>query len=432
MKRILYIVIALLLCIQWSQAQQRLSLSEAMEQAVKNRYDAQANKLEVDLAENAVSKSRNEWIPEITASGEALYNAKLQTMFFDTGEEFQMGTKNLTTLSLALSQPIFKPGLSTDIKINKAAVSVQKESLREKDNNIRMYVADAYLNVILREQQLKLSRESVERYKSYFDLAKEKMELGTIIDSELLQAETDYENAKTELQKAIQNYGLAMKALKYQLNMDDAVNLVLSDSLPVLLGNNPLEASSEVSTAAAQNRPELMQLHYSQQENDLRLKKAGMMWLPTVSLVANYTTEFQSSNFDYSRNLWFPYNYVGVKVSLPLSNILKRHTDRKEFKTKSSQLAMQYSQKLQDIHYEMDKCRTELYNTLGNINSTTKTLGLSKELYSQRLAVYKLGTLTYTELLDAEASVGTAQQNYITAVYDYLMAYYNFKKATIF
>lgn len=432
MKRILYIVIALLGCTQWGQAQQRLSLTEAMEQAVKNRYDAQANKLEVDLAENAVSKSRNEWIPEITANGEALYNAKLQTMIFDTGEEFQMGTKNHTTLSLSLSQPIFKPGLNTDIQINKAAVSVQKEALREKDNNIRMYVADAYLNVILREQQLNLSRESVERYKSYFDLAKGKMELGAIIESELLQAETDYENAKTDLQKATQSYDLAMKTLKYQLNMDDTQSLVLSDSLPVLLIDNPAGVSSAGITFTAQNRPELMQLHYSQQENDLRLKKAGIMWSPTVSLVANYTTEFQSSNFDYSRSLWFPYNYVGVKVSLPLSNILKRHTDRKEFKTKSSQLAMQYNQKLQDINYEMDKCRTELRNTFGNINSTTKTLGLSKELYSQRLAVYRLGTLSYSELLDAEASVGTAQQNYITAVYDYLMAYYNFRKATGF
>lgn len=428
MKKYIFIIIALLGCTWLSQAQQKISLNEAMEYAVKNRYDVQANKIDIDLAENAVSQSCNQWIPEITATGEMLYNAKLQTMIFDTGEEFQMGTKNLTTLSLELNQPIFKPGLSTDIKINKAALSAQKEVLRESENNIQLYVVEAYLNVILREQQLKLSEENTGRYGSYFDLAKDKMQLGTILESELLQTRTDYENALTDRQKAQQNYDLAMKALKYQLNMPDAGELILTDSLPTLLNNNPLQ----VFQTNIEDRPELKQLYYSRQENDLRLRKSSQAWLPTLSLVANYTTEFQASNFNYSQKLWFPYNYVGLKVSFPLSNTFKLRTDRREFKLKASQLEMQYNQKQHDLNYEVDKCNTELLNASGNISSTTKTLNLSKELYSQQLAIYKLGTISYSTLLDAESSVNTAQQNYITAVYDYLIAYYNFKKIMTF
>ncbi|MDR1221737.1 MAG: TolC family protein [Tannerella sp.] len=428
MKRYFFIIIALFACAQLSRAQQKLSLADAMEYAAKNRYDAQADRIDVNLAENAVGKSRNEWIPEITAGGEVLYNAKLQTMIFDTGEEFQMGTRNLTTLGIELNQPVFKPGLSTGIKISKAALSVRKEALREKENDIKMYVVEAYLNVILREQQLKLSEESTERHKSYFDLARDKMQLGTILESELLQARTDYENAQTDLQKARQNYGLAMKKLKYQLNLPDAEKLVLTDSLPALLKNSPVQARD----ANIEDRPELRQLYFSQQENDLRLKKSDMMWLPTVSLIANYTTEFQASNFNYSQQFWFPYNYVGLKASFPLSNIFKLRTDRREYKLKSSQLAMQYSQQQHDINYEVDKCNTELLNAVGNINSTGKTLDLSKELYLQQLAIYKLGTVTYSALLDAESSVNTARQNYISAVYDYLIAFYNCKKTGVF
>lgn len=429
MKRQIFIIIVILTaCIQSGQAQQKLSLVDAMEYATKNRYDAQANRVDIALAENAISKSRNEWIPEITATGEMLYNAKLQTMIFDAGEEFKMGTKNLTTLGLELNQPIFKPGLSADIKINKAALSVQKEVLREKENNIQLSVVKAYLNVILREQQLKLSEESAERYKSYFDIAKDKMQLGTILESELLQTRTDYENALTDRQKAQQNYDLAMKALKYQLNISDAEELVLTDSLSTLLNNNPMQ----IFHSNIEDRPELKQLYYSQQENDLRLRKSSMMWLPTVSLVANYTTEFQASNFNYSQKLWFPYNYVGIKASIPLSNVFKTRANRREFQLKSSQLAMQYNQKQHDLNYELDKCNVELLNASGNINSTTKTLNLSKELYLQQLAIYKLGTISYSTLLDAESSVNTSQQNYITAVYDYLIAYYNLKKVTAF
>jgi outer membrane protein TolC len=92
---------------------------------------------------------------------------------------------------------------------------------------------------------------------------------------------------------------------------------------------------------------------------------------------------------------------------------------------------MQYNQKQHDINYEVDKCNTELLNATGNIRTTTRTLDLSKELYSGQLAVYRLGTITYSALLDAESSVNTAEQNYITAVYDYLIAYYNYKKVTV-
>lgn len=424
MKRYIFILITLMGCIQLSQAQQKLSLANAMGYATKNRYDAQANKIDIDLAENAVTKSRNEWLPEITANGEVLYNAKLQTMIFDTGEEFQMGTKNLTTLGLELNQTIYKPGLSADIKINKAALLVQKEVLRENESNIQLYVVEAYLNVILREQQLKLTEESADRYESYFDLAKDKIQLGTILESELLQSQTDYENALIDKQKAQQNYDLAMKALKYQLNVSDTEKLILTDSLFVLLNNNPMR----IFNVNIQERPELKQLYYSQQKNDLRLRKSSQAWLPTISLVANYTTEFQASSFNYTQKLWFPYNYVGLKASLPLSNILKLRTNRREFQLKSSQLAMQYNQKQHDLNYELDKCNTELLNASGNINSTTKTLDLSRELYSQQLAIYKLGTISYNRLLDAESSVNTAERNYITAVYDYLIAYYNFKK----
>ncbi len=419
-------IITLFGCTQLSQAQHKLSLADAVDYAVKNRYDTQANKIDINLAENAISKSRNEWLPEITAIGEVLYNAKLQTMIFDTGEELKMGTKNLTTLGLELSQPIFRPGLSTGIKINKAALSVQKEILLEKENDIRMYVVEAYLNVIFREQQLKLSEQSTERYRSYFDLAKAKMRLGTILESELLQSQTDYENTLIDKQKAQQNYDLSLRALKYQLNISDSENLVLSDSLSTLLNNNSiLEFHANI-----QDNPKLKQLYYSQQENELRLKKVSQAWLPTISLVANYTTQFQASHFNYSKKLWFPYNYVGVKASFSISNIFKRHTDRQEFQLKSTQLEIQYKQRSHDLIYEVDKCNTELLNALGNVSSTTKTRNLSKKLYSQQLAVYELGTITYSTLLDAESSVSTAERNYITAIYEYLIALYNYKKAT--
>ena len=193
------------------------------------------------------------------------------------------------------------------------------------------------------------------------------------------------------------------------MNISDTEELILTDSLSTLLDNS----QALVQNTNIEDRSELKQLYYSQQENKLRLKKSGMMWLPTVSFVANYTTEYQAGDFRFSQKYRFPYNYIGVKAGFPLSNILKRHTDRREYLVKSSQLSMQYNQKLHDMIYERDKYHTELNNASGNIRSTQKTPDLSRRLYSQQLAVYKLGTIGYSVLLDSDSAVNTAEQNYI-------------------
>ena len=69
---------------------------------LKNRFDAQANKINVDLANNTVEKSKKEWLPDINATGDIRYNTQLQTMVFPDGfgngvnTVIAMGTKNNT------------------------------------------------------------------------------------------------------------------------------------------------------------------------------------------------------------------------------------------------------------------------------------------------------------------------------------------------
>jgi outer membrane protein TolC len=80
MKKQIIMTIVLFIPYMAGKAQQtnKLSLNEAIEYAVKNRFDAQANQIDVALSENAITKSRNEWLPKITANGELLYNTKFR------------------------------------------------------------------------------------------------------------------------------------------------------------------------------------------------------------------------------------------------------------------------------------------------------------------------------------------------------------------
>ncbi len=406
-----------------------LSLPQSYELGLKNRFDAQANKINVDLANNTVEKSKKEWLPDINATGDIRYNTQLQTMVFPDGfgngvsTVITMGTKNNTLFALDLTQPIYKPGINTDIKIAKNNALLEQEKNREKNISIKQSIAQAYLNVILKEVQWKSADEVTKRNAEYYSLAEEKYKLGVLLENDYLKSQLDYENAKHSELKTKQNYDLAMMQLKFQLNIDNATTLILSDSIESIQNQEALIEADNV------ERTELKQLDLQYKSNELNLKKSQYYFLPTISLTANYSTQFQAETFDYKRNEWSPFNYVGVKFSLPITGNIKNRNTKNEYRLKMTQTELNLKQKQQEISIEILQYKTELENAEKSIIESKNNLLLSKKVHQSQLNTYRLGTASYSSLLDTESSLETSEQNYIEAVYNFLLARINYEKA---
>jgi outer membrane protein len=93
------------------------------------------------------------------------------------------------------------------------------------------------------------------------------------------------------------------------------------------------------------------------------------------------------------------------------------------------QTDLDIKQRTADINYEIQKTSTELSNALKNMQTTKSNYDLSKVIYGNEKQQYNLGSLLYSNLLDTERSLSAAEQNYIKAVYDYLIANINYQKA---
>ncbi|RYE55201.1 MAG: TolC family protein [Sphingobacteriales bacterium] len=107
---------------------------------------------------------------------------------------------------------------------------------------------------------------------------------------------------------------------------------------------------------------------------------------------------------------------------------MNQNTNAKEYQLKAKQLDLQYHQKKADIDFEIDKNTLELNNARRTLAATINNLSLSDKHYQSQLKVFKLGALAYSSLLDTEADLNAAEQNYLKALYSYLVAYYNIKK----
>jgi len=415
-----------------AQTEDQLSISQqdAINIGLKNRYDVQANKYNVELAKNTLAKNKKEWIPDISASGNIRYNTQLQATLIPAGfggltepELLALGAKDVTIAGLSLNQPIYRPGINTDIKIAANNINLQKEKNVADEIEIKTKISEAYLNVLLKDLQYKIVLADENRYKEYFTMAEAKYKLGALIQNDYLRAKLDYENAHLQTAVAEQNKDIAVTELKYQLNVPQETVVALTDTLGT-------ETEVALTSGNAANRTEIKQLKLVQAGNALQLQKVKLNALPTVSFAANYSQQFLSDRFNYGDGKWWAsFSYAALTVNIPLTSNFKNHNSIKEYKLRMQQADLNLLQKTTDINNEINKAATELDNASRNVTTTKNNYELSNTIYENQKQQYSIGDFQYITLLDTERSLSTAEQNYIRAVYNYLLAKLNYQKA---
>lgn len=401
-----------------------ISLQQAIDLALKNRYDLQSQQIQVSIAKNTITRKTNEWLPDISANGNIRYNTQLQQNVLPAGfggstsdQRVAFGTKNNTSFSLDLTQPIFKPGLTDDIKIAKNNALLEEEKYKQKQGNIKTIVAEAYLNILLKELQLSMAKEDEIRYREYFLLAEGKFKAGTLLESDYLSAKLDWENSKSETLSTEHNKVLVYEKLKYALNMSLNTQVVLSDQISkVALMDESIEPSTP------KKRTEIQQLEIQQWGNQLSLTRSYKTLLPTLSFYANYSTQFQYNDFDYTGHPWNPYNYIGLKLTLPITESFKNISTIREYQFKKKQHELDLKQKTNDISSEIASRETEWQIAKQNMLISKNSFEFSKDVFQIKQNEYKLGTLEYSKLLDYDKTLRSSEQKYLTAVYNLLVA----------
>ena len=437
MKKVIYILILSVFCgtITAQIDTIKLSLNQAIELGLNNRFDAKSGALNIDMAKNKVVMSKKELLPDILANGKITYNGQVEPTIVSAGllgftesQKIALSMKNNTAFSLDLNYAVYKPGLYTDIKIASNNLDMEKEKNNKSNNDIKVEIAEAYDNVLLKYLQFEIARRNENRYKEYYNLASGKYSNGALLESDMQLAELDYKNAKANSEKQRQNYLLSIQNLKCRINVPLQSVIIFTDSLKssfeTNIGVNP-------TNNAIINRSEIKQLRIQQLGYKLQLKKAKQNYLPTLSLFANYTQFFQNEGFNYSDNFfWSPISYVGAKLSIPISGSFKNINQVKEFNLKLAQSNFEMKQKTTDVQYEMQEAATKLNNARQNLTVTNDNYLLSQKIYELKKQQYSLGSFLYEKLLDTEKSLSTTEQEYITGVYDFLIAKINYQKAT--
>lgn len=146
-----------------------LTVSQAMEHAIKFNTNAQNARLDVTIAEKKVWETTSIGLPQVSASGSYYNNLSLATQLipaeFFGGEpgtfaEVQFGTKHNFNGTLSVSQLIFNGSYLVGLQAAKVYKSLSEKSLVKTEAEIKANTANTYYTILMAEQNYKILQEN--------------------------------------------------------------------------------------------------------------------------------------------------------------------------------------------------------------------------------------------------------------------------------
>lgn len=411
------------------QAQQKLTLKEAINYALENKADAKKARLSVENSEHLIAEVRSRALPQINASGNLMYNAILQEMAMPgeivglPGETLLVafGQKWTAIGGVHLSQNLFDFSVFTGLKAAKTTREFYKVNEQLTQEEVIEAVAKNYYQIFITEQKLETVNQTLgntvkvqNTVQGLFDngLAK-KVDLDRI-----KVAVVNLNSTKQQLENAVK---LQENSLKFLIGMqiDTPIELV--------------EENIEVSPVLMET-PDMKQLTLYQalevQKQLLEYNKKSIVaaYYPTLSLIANYNYQGLGNKFPLSGAgpadgvFWTDYSSIGLNLNIPIFSGFRTRSLVRQAQNQLDVLEEDMKDAELALNLSFENAKAQISNSLSTIESQQENVKLAEEVFENIQNNYINGLASLTDLIDAENALTEAKNNYSNALLEYKLA----------
>ena len=423
MKKLTVALIALLVG-NIAQAQQILTLKDAVNFALENKAEAIKAKLDVKNSEFMIDEVRASALPQISANGGLTYNAILQETALDFGGQTQiikMGRPWQSTASLSLNQQIFNQAVFTGLKAAKSTREFYQINAKLTDEQVIEKVASTYYELYKTKSQIETLDITIENTTRVRDVIQSLYNSGLAKKIDLDRMNVSLNNVISGKQQLVNVLELQENSLKYLIGMDIKNEIELPE--------NTFEITSVAFAENANtglNRTEIALLEKQGELLELNLKATKAQGYPTLGLNANYgylgigekMPWFQS----YPAAYWSDYASIGLNLSIPIFNGGVNRARIKQAKVDIERFNADVNDAKLGLNLEFENAKAQITNSLITLNTQKENVQLAKQVLENVENNYKNGLATLTDLLEAETSYSDAQNNQTNALLDYKLA----------
>ncbi len=419
-------ILGILIFLSLANAQELLTLEEAINLALKNNHDVKISKNTLEIALNNYSLGNAGFLPSIDVnSGYTKSSNNTKQEYFDGRSINRTGAlSNSLNLGVTLNWTIFDgfANYNNYRKLKEAKELAQTSTLATSED-IVANVMLAYYDILRQKEILKTLKENIAISEQRVKIAEEKYKVGTGSKTELLQAKADL-NAD---QNSLLRQEIELKNAKVNLNLllgrNPNIDFDISDTITVKnlyfdeLRQKALESNRSMLIAKA-NR-EIAKLNF----NGIKSR-----FLPKVNFFIGYNFTRSNSQAGFiasNQNLGFNY---GLNFSFNIFNGFNsvREYENSQFEVLNSEI--RYEQVKNNIEAQLLKLYESYKTSLRLIELEKENLEIAHENVEIAIERYRLGVLTPLELREAQKTYIDAESRLISALYQAKVAEINLLK----
>ncbi|MEY4135775.1 MAG: hypothetical protein RL386_2125, partial [Bacteroidota bacterium] len=148
-----------------------------------------------------------------------------------------------------------------------------------------------------------------------------------------------------------------------------------------------------------------------------------------LSLYGSAAVQHLSNNLAIWQN-WFPLVYAGLQTRIPVFDGQLKRRNQEIARIEALSARQNLERTKEDIAYGTASAFTAMQNAVVQWKTAQTNLATAVRLFELEKERYEGGKLLYSELLNVEYSLREAENNTLTASYNYLLARVRWEKAT--
>lgn len=405
------------------------SLKEAVEYAKKNNYSLQNAQLDEQAARQKVKETTAMGLPQVNGSLGFNNNFSLQPFFFGMGDPIRAGAKITGNGGVTANQLIFDGSYLVGLQAAKEYVKLSKQVSAKSELETEISVAKAYYLVLIAEENIGLLESNLKQLEKTLSDTKALNKSGFAEKTDVDRLELAVSNIKLQKEKLIDQRELASKLLKMQMGISVNQSIRLTDKLETLYSAN-LQLN-EKATANPSNRIEYQLVNQQIRLNELNKKRHKSGYLPSLSAIYAYNmNSFRNSSFKpLTSDGWYSSSFMGISLNMPIFDGFRKQSLIQQSKIDLQKLDNDRKNLENALTMETFQAQTNYETSVKQIDIRKGNMKLAEDIYRSVNLKYKNGVGSAFELTQAETDLKTAQVNYLTAVYELLVAKIELNKA---
>ena len=410
-------------------ADQEYNLLEVYNLALRNDAQLSAAQFAMKATQEVVPQSRANLLPTIGLSANTQYTkSDSKTNGPSIDDNYSSHGWGAT-----LNQELFNMNRWYNYNLAKAQSTKAEADFANEQQQLILRVSEAYFNVLRAEDTTTTAKAQEKAVQQQLDQARERFNVGLIAETDVLEAQAAYDNARVARIQSDNQVSVAYENLRTIVNHDITAISRLEKTMPVAA---PMPANSEewVNTAIKSNLSlQAAREGLNASEEGVRASKANHA--PTVSAFASYNYSNSNSSSanrptdQINPDTGLPYvtngagnqSVVGVRFDLPIFTGGATTSAVRQASYQLDQAQQTFDGQIRQVSSSTRNLFRTVNSDMERVQARCQGITSSESALRATQSGYEVGTRNITDVLDAQQKLYSAAGDYLNARYDFIV-----------